>query len=263
MNVWRRELRLNRRGMLIWMVVVASVILVYLGFFPYMLDPNMVAAVEAYPEAIREMLSLSGAMLQDVNLYHGGLVMTYVVLLATIYATMLAGGLLAREADLGTAEFLYTRPVTRTRIMLGKVLAFTAIVIGLWAAGFLVSLAVGMAVARATFDVGRQALVHLAGLAASLAAGGIGFAVSPFLNRTQATTSLGVGLGMAFFLLNGLSRMTARLSCLKYLTVFHYADLAGAAAGKPSWEGMLVLLAVFGVATGLGFAFLNRKDFAA
>jgi len=260
-NVFRKELRLNRRSLIVWTLVAVTIIAVYLGFFPYMQDPDLIKALDAYPEALMKALNLNAALLGDVNQYHAGMVLGFVVLATTIFAFMFAGGLVARDADLGTADFLYTKPVTRGQLMTAKVVAFLVSVLLLWLVTFATSLVVGFLVAPDDFDVGAQAWVHVAGLMATLAAGGIAFAAAPFINRMQGTTSLGVGLGLGFFLVESVSNMTAKLDPLKYLSIYHYAGLAEAAAGDLSVTGLLVLLAVFLVATGLGYVFLNRKEF--
>ncbi|MDP2872053.1 MAG: ABC transporter permease subunit [Bacillota bacterium] len=260
-NVFRQELRLNRRSLIVWGIVTVIVIGVYLGFFPYMKDPDLIKALDAYPEAIKSALSLNAAMFGDVNRYHGGLVMLYVLLMLTIYSFMLAGGLVARDSDLGTAEFLYTKPVTRSQLMTAKVSAFLCVMLVLWTLTLAASTVVGLMVAPGEYDIGVQLWIHVAGLLASLAAGGIAFAAAPFINRMQGTTSLGIGLGLGFFMIDAVSKMTKKLDALKYLGIHHYASLGDAAAGKPWVGGMLALLAIFAVGTALGYVGLNRKEF--
>ncbi len=263
MNILRRELRLNRRSFFIWASVMVIFIGIYLGFFPYMQDPDMVAALEAYPETLKAAFAMSPATFQDVNQYHGGLVMAYGLLLATIYSLMLAGGLVARDADVGTAEFLYTKPVTRNQIMWAKVSAFLLIIVLLWIVAFAASTVVGLAVVGDEFSLGTQSVVHLAGLLATMAAGGVAFSIAPFINQAQTTTSLGVGIGLVFFLVDAVSKMTDRLDALKYVTIQYYADLQATAAGEPFVTGLLFLFFIFVLGTGLGFLFLNRKEFTA
>jgi ABC-2 type transport system permease protein len=260
-NVFRKEFRLIRRSLVIWTTVGVLVILVYLGFFPYVRDPDMALAIEAYPEALKAAFNINAAVLGDVNLYHG-LVMAYVLLLSSIYALMLAGGLVARDADLGTAEFLYTKPVTRRQIMGAKVAAFLAALLVLWVITFSASVVVGLVVGEGRFDLGAQLMVHLSGFLATMAAGGLAFAAAPLINQTQATTSLGAGIGLGSFVVSALSKMSDKLAPLKYLTIQHYAALDSAAAGEPFTGGMAVLAVVFVAATAVGYILVERKQFA-
>lgn len=260
-NILVQELRLSRRSLIIWSVVVLFTITIYLGFFPYMQDPDLLRAMESYPDSIRSAFNLSVATFADVNLYHGGLVMSYVLLLASIYAMMFAGSLIAREPDLGTAEFLYTRPIPRHQVMLSKVFAFVLAILMLWLLTLLASLVVGLAVAGDSLNLQAQLLVHVAGLLASLAAGGIAFAVAPRLHQLQSTTSFGVALGLGLFLVNSLSNMTDTLAPLGYATIYHYAGLEQAASGEPFTIGLAVLAAIFFSGTGLGLWLHGRRDF--
>ncbi|QBS38712.1 ABC transporter permease (plasmid) [Thermaerobacter sp. FW80] len=261
-HVFRTELRLARRGLFIWAGVMVGMVGVYLGLFPYVQDPVMVEALKAVPEALLRALSFTPSAIADVNSYHGISTMGYVVLLATIYGLMQAGGSVAREPDLGAVEFLYTRPVTRRAIMAAKVAAFAVLAVVLWLFIFAASMAVGLAVAKDDFDLSRQATTHLAGFVATLAAGGVAFAIAPFFQRTQTATSVAVGIGLGSFVVHALAQLSDRLNFLRYFTLQYYTALDRAAAGDPFVPGMLVLLGVFLAGSALGTLLLHRKDFA-
>ena len=261
LHVFRMELRLARRGLLIWTAVMVAVIGLYLGLFPYVQDPVMVEVLKAFPEALLRAFSFTPAAIADVNTYHGIYVMGYVVLLATIYGLMQAGGSVAREPDLGAVEFLYTRPVTRREIMAAKVAAFALLAVVLWLVILAASTAVGLAVAGDDYDISKQAATHLAGLAATLAAGGVAFATAPFFQRTQTATSVAVGIGLGSFVIHALGQLSDRLNFLRYFTLQYYTALDRAAAGDPFVPGLLVLLGVFLAGAVLGTLILHRKDF--
>jgi len=264
LNISLTEIRLNKRSLLIWTIVVVIVILIYLSSYTFMEEMNVVEMIEGYPEIFTTGLGMGPEMFGDVNAYHGGLVMLYGLLLASIYAMMLAGGMVTRDPDIGTVEFLYTRPLTRTAVMLSKVLSFLLMMIFLWVVAYLVSAALGWGwVAPDEFDLRAQFMVHLMGLLACLAAGGVAFALAPLFNRVQGTTSVAIGLGFAFFIFNSLGNMFEQLGFLKYNSIHYYADLTGAASGEAFITGLIVLPVVFVVGVAIGILLLNRKDFAA
>lgn len=262
LNIIFTEIRLNKRSLLIWTAVLAIVILIYLSSFTFMEEMNLVEMIEGYPDIFTTGLGMGPEMFGDVNVYHGGLVMLYGLLLASIYAMMLAGSMVSRDSDLGTVEFLYTRPLTRTTILLSKVLSFLIMMLFLWVVAYLFSAIIGRFwVAPNEFDLGAQLLAHLMGLLACLAAGGVAFAVAPLINRVQGTTSVAIGLGFAFFIFNSLGNMYDPLRFVKYLSISHYADLSGASSGQVSVAGLIILPLVFLAGVAIGTALLNRKDF--
>ncbi|QIA27739.1 ABC transporter permease subunit [Thermaerobacter sp. PB12/4term] len=262
LHVARMELRLARRALLIWTAVLVGVVALYLSLFESIQEPVMVEALKAMPESLLKAFSFTPAMIADVNSYYGVYIMGYLVLLATIYGLMHAGGSVAREPDLGAVEFLYTRPVTRRQVTVAKIAAFVVAAVVLWVAILAVSTLVGWAVAGDAYDLGRQRWTHLAGFCATLAAGGAGFVLAPFFPRAQTAISAGVGVGLASFVLHALSQLADRLRPIGYLSLQRYAALDRAAAGDPDVGGLLVLVAVFLVGSLAGTMILERKDFS-
>jgi ABC-2 type transport system permease protein len=260
-NIFRAELTFNRRSFLIWAGIIILMLAVYLPFFPYMDSPDYAKLLEGFPDSIKDAMNLSDITFSDINYYYADMVMQYILLLASIYAAMLAGCLISREADLNTAEFLFTRPITRNRIALSKATVLLLLVTLLWVVLYVVAVALGSLTAPGDFDVISQLLVHLSGLLATLATGGIAFAVAPFINTVQGTTSLGVGLGFGFFIIATLSKMTSKLAFLKYFNIYYYAGLREAVSREPFTAGLLVLLSVFLLGVALSIFFLNRKEF--
>ena len=260
-NITATEITLNQRGLLIWTIVVSLLILVCLGSFGFMVEAGFVEIIADLPELITSGLGLDPQIFADVNLYHAGLVMLYGLLLTSIYAMMLAGKMVSKEVDLGTVEFLYTKPVTRTAVLISKALSFLVLLTILWIAIYLVSTALGIFwVAPGMYDPEAQFIAHLAGYFACLASGGLAFALAPLYNRIRATTLLAIGLGFAFFLFNSLASMYEGLDFLKYLSIYYYADMTGAANGEPFLAGMIVLPAVFVAGVIIGAVLLNRRE---
>ena len=261
-NIVTAEVSLNQRSLLIWAFIVIIVVLVYLGSFSFINNLGIVEMIEEYPEVLITVLGMTPDRFTDVNRYHGGLVMLYVLLLASIYAMMLAGGMVTRDVDLCTVEFLYTRPVSRSVIFLSKALAFLITMTLFWIVIYLASTAMGIFwVAPGQFDISAQFTAHLMGYLACLAAGGTVLALAPFFNRSQTTTSLAIGLGFAFFLLNSLAAIYEQLYFLKYLSIHYYADMGGAAVNDPFELGMIVLPAVFVVGVATGSLLIRWKNF--
>lgn len=262
-NIVYTEIGLHQRGLAFWTAIICFFTLLYLGSFSYMAELDITVMLEEYPPLLTTGLGMTPELFSDVNLYHGGLVMLYNLFVAVIYAMILAGTMLVRDWDLGTVEFLYTRPVTRLTILLSKGLAFLVLVALQWIIIYLVGVALGLLwVAPGQFNVAVQFYVHLAGFLASLAAGGLAFALAPLFERMATATGAAVALGMLFFMINGLASLYEKLAFLRYLGVYHYASLTGAAAGEPNTAGLLLLAVYFLAGLALAAHSLNNKEFS-
>ncbi len=263
-NICRAEIRMNMRSYITWTAIMLAVVFIYLGSYAWIEELSFDELMEGYPDMFTTGLGISPDAFGDVNRYWGSMLGFLGMLISSIYAMMLAGGLISRDPDLGTVEFLYTRPVKRSKIMLSKVAVFFLFITDLWLIVYIASIAVGMLYAApGEFDPAVQGWVHLAGYLASLGAGGIAFAAAPFFDRVQSSTSLAIGLGLGFFMFNMVSNLVDSLGFLKYLSIHHYADVQGASAGEPFTVGLITLLGIFLAGTLIGVHFLNRKEFDA
>lgn len=263
-NTFSTEINLNRRGLVAWSLAVSALIVVYLGSYSFIVSLGVVELLEFLPEAITTALGLGPETFRDVNTFHGSQVLLYVLLPASIYAMRLASSLVTRDIDLGTVEFLYTRPLMRRTIFLSKAVAFLVMMTLLWIVAYLVSSAVGVLwVAPGEFDLFNQFTAHLKGYLACLAAGGIAFSFSPFLDRVQSSRTLALILGLAFFVLNSLSKVFNQLDFLKFFSIYYYADTGGAASGDLFIAGAVVCAVLFAAGSLTGAFLMDRKDFIA
>jgi ABC-2 type transport system permease protein len=260
-NVIRKELRLGRRFFLIWGGVIIFILALYMPFFPYMQSPDYSKIFEGLPEEFLEAFNIRNIVFQDINYYYATLIMQYLLMLSAIFSATMAGRLISRESDLNTAEFLFTRPLTRINIMASKVAVFMMVNVLLWILLYALAVALGHATDPGEIDLKGQFFVHLSGFVAILAVGGIAFAAAPFINTVQGSTSLGIGLGLGFFLIDAMSKLTEKLSFLKYFNIYFYASFEDAVIGELYLSGLLLLLFVFILGTALGFFFLHRKEF--
>ncbi len=263
-NICRAEIRMNLRSFIIWTAIMLAVVFVYLGAYAWLEDLALDELIEGYPDIFTVGLDMTPEAFMDVNRYWGTMLGFLGFLIGSIYAMMLAGGLISRDPDLGTVEFLYTRPVKRSRIMMSRVTVFFLMMTALWIIIYIASITVGLLwAAPEELDPVVQGWLHLAGYLAALAAGGIAFAAAPFFDRVQGTTSLAIGLGMAFLVFNMVSKLADPLLFLRYLSLHYYADMGGAAAGEPFTGGLFTLVGIFVAGTLAGVHLLNRKEFDA
>ena len=127
MNIFNFEFKRLLKGNIIWALVCSVLIVMFMLFFPSMKEMGMQELVgsklESLPEAFLEAFNISGATdfsnISDFSAY----VLQYIVMAGGIYAAILGVSSLAKEESEGTVEFLYSKPVTRSRIVTAKILA--------------------------------------------------------------------------------------------------------------------------------------------
>lgn len=123
--IYRMEMRRNLKSFIIWAGSICGILFFGMLFYPAITADGLLTQMESMFEnpMMKGVLSVFGADISTLGNLMGFYVTynsIYNVLLACIFASVLAGNLLAKEEAEKTAEFLFTRPVSRTFIFLSK-----------------------------------------------------------------------------------------------------------------------------------------------
>ena len=261
MAIFLHELRLNKTALIIWSCAISFMLGICIIIYPEMSSQmGDISAMFADMGAFSDAFGMDQLNFGEFMGYFGVECGNVLGLGGALFAAILGASALSKEEKDGTAEFLLTHPVSRTRIITGKLLSaafqvclLNTVVIAVTA---LCIVAVGVEAEAATL-----ALVFLAYLILQLEIMAVTFGISAFLRRG----ALGAGLGLVFgmYFLNILANLTEDLKFIKYITPFGYAD---GAYIIPEEALDLKYLAVGLVITALGItaAYWNytKKDIA-
>lgn len=259
MTILKHELKRGKAALLIWAAAISFMLAICVVIYP-----EMSAQMGEIGEMFAEMGSFSAAFGMDtVNFgefigFFGVECGNVLGLGGAFFAALLGVSALAKEEKEHTAEFLLTHPISRTRIIAGKLCAVVAqmAILNLIAAAVAAAaiLAIGEEAPVKTF-----ALLFLAYFLMQLEVAAITFGISAFLNRG----GLGIGLGLAavFYFLNIIANLTEEARVLKYFTPFGYAEGADIIENQALDGGYLSVGIAFGV-VGVALAFwrYRKKD---
>ncbi|MFJ7725922.1 ABC transporter permease subunit [Neobacillus sp. NPDC097160] len=131
MNIFLHELKAYRKSTIIWSFSLVLIIVLFMSFYPSFAKDaeGFKKIMEGYPEAIRNALGFSlGNFFTIVGFYCFPL--SFITLCGAIQAMNLGTSIVSKEVREKTADFLLTKPVTRTTVLTAKlVAAFSSIVI--------------------------------------------------------------------------------------------------------------------------------------
>lgn len=248
MTIVKHELRQGRKALALWTGAIGCLLMVCVFLFP-----EMKGEMNTVGDVFASMGSFTAAFGMD-RLNFGTLIGFYAIecgnvlgLGGALYASLLGIAALSKEEKDRTAEFLLTHPVSRTRVITGKLAAAAAEIAAM--NGIILGLSLlSMAAIGEEIPWKEVLLMHLAYLILQLELMGICFGISAFLRRG----SLGIGLGLAIvmYFLNLIANMTESAGFLKYITPFGYcegADIIGEGKLDAGMIGVGVLLAAAGI----------------
>lgn len=124
MNIFKLELQNTWKSTLKWTIALGMITFMFLAFFPSMQTESMKELAGAKMEGIDPVLleALGLTQLTDftqiTNFY--GYILQYITLAIMVFITLMAVNSLIKEETEGTIEFLYSKPVSRSSILLQK-----------------------------------------------------------------------------------------------------------------------------------------------
>ncbi|MCI9486799.1 MAG: ABC transporter permease subunit [Lachnospiraceae bacterium] len=259
MTLLKHELRQGRSALCIWTAIIASM---------------TALCVLIYPE-IRDQMSAVSGMFSDMGVFSAAFGMdklnfgeflgffgvecgNILGLGGSFFAALLGAQALAKEEKDGTAEFLLTHPISRSRILLQKLSALFLQI------ALLNLVVIGVVLLSVTAigerpDPGTFPLLFLAYFLLQLETAAVCFGFSAFIRNGGA--SVGLGTAALFYFLNIVANLTKKAGFLKYVTPFGYAESADIITDRAINGRYLAVgmgLAVLGIAAA--FLRYRRKD---
>ena len=269
MNMFKFEFKRLLKGSIIWSLVCSALIVMFMLFFPSMKEMGMQELVgsklEVLPEAFLEAFNISGATdfsnISDFSAY----VLQYIIMAGGIYAAILGVSALVKEESEGTIEFLYSKPVTRNKIITAKVLA-NAVIFYI----FLIILgAITMAVSAVVKPEDIEMIdmfMDIKNLYIGMALIGyifmaIGFLISVFIKSSKKAIPIALGVFFASYILGIFSKLQDRLSGFIYFSPFDYAPPSEIIKNGFETKFIVIGLCIIFISITITYIMYNKKDF--
>ncbi|MCR3922574.1 MAG: ABC transporter permease, partial [Firmicutes bacterium] len=124
MNIFLRELKSNRRALIIWGSALAVLSFLMMAIYPsFAADAaKMEELLSAYPEGFMKAFGMDKLSLGDAMGWYALEAYLMIILFGSMYAVILSSSILAKEENEKTIEFLLAKPVTRNHVVTSKLL---------------------------------------------------------------------------------------------------------------------------------------------
>ncbi|MGL5086250.1 MAG: ABC transporter permease subunit [Clostridium sp.] len=270
MNMFKFEFRRLFRSAMVWSLVCGGLIVMFLAFFPSMQNSGMQdlmgAKLDALPSSVLEAFNIQSTTdftkISDYLAYS----VQYIGMAAGIYGAILGVSALIKEESEGTIEFLYAKPVTRSKIVTSKLLACLAI--------FCVFIVVTSSITMIIATIVKPEDVQLTKVImdTKLIFSGIGFMglifmslgflISVFIKSAKQATSIAIGVFFTTYVIGILGKMKESLKGLLYLSPSDYVTPGNILNNGFETKYMVcgVLIIIISIATT--YLVYNKKDLA-
>lgn len=225
LNIFKQEIVSHKKHLLLWSVGI--IFLIVMGM-------AKMSAYHASGESINKLFAelpkvfkaITGATGFDLSSAKGffALLFLYIAVMVAIEAVLVGTEIVSKEERDKTTEFLLTKPLTRTNILVSKILAGLVIVLVL----SLVTTASSLLIVGAYnqgVSINYEILKLMGGMVfMQLVFYSVGLAIAASSKKARSTTQIGSMIVLGAYLAFVLVGLFDSLNWLKYLTPFQYFE---------------------------------------
>jgi len=259
MNIIIRELKANLKSFLIWVVSLISIYaMASTEYSIFAADPTILEAMES----LEFIFEIMGTSLTNITSPEGylSILSIYIFLPLSIFAGLLGSNIISKEERAKTAEYLFTLPVSRSKVLVNKVIVGV-----IYSLLMDILLMVGLIVSFGRFGATESFydFIWYMGLTVfilELIFMSIGMAMSAILKQYKKSGSVTLGYMMFAFMLSMLMGMTDKLDFLKYITPFQYFPVNDLLDNKIDLFFVLLSGGIIVAGISSTFIFFKKRD---
>lgn len=261
MNIVKRELRSNLKSMIIWSVAIVLLVSVWMiEYESFAENPAIDDFMEAIPQGMLSALGMQDFTLGSLNGYIGSISL-YLYLLLGMQAILLGSSIISKEERDRTAEYLFTLPISRRKVIVGKTISAIINLVIL----NIITL-ISMILTTMSYDKGEDyysfiGITFVSIFIIQMIFLSIGMFVSSVNKRHKKSANISVGILIVTFLISSLINMVDSVDFLKYITPFKYFDTSYI-LNEMRLELTYIVISILIIVAGIGgtFIFYPKRD---
>jgi len=226
-NLFAREFRRNAFSLIIWTIILTALISVTMSVYPTFLgnQSKILGMLSLIPKEALQFKGISnfGDLLSVLGFYAVNNII-YMLVIGSVYAIVLSSNILLKEEYNKTAEYLLTRPVTRSEIFLSKLAVISINVLVLNLVTSLVGFIFIELVRKGSFSVNAFLILSIYTLLLNFLFASTGLFLSTIVKRPKPITTFSIGLVIILYFVFTISKITESMAKIGYLTPFKYVD---------------------------------------
>lgn len=258
----KKEFKCNFKTLLIWLLIIVFFLVTIFLVYPSIVKDNQDMSKmisEIFSEDMLKMFNMDIISFDTVFGWLSTEGYLFLVLLSGAYFALLGGTILLKEQSDHTIDFLYSKPISKNKILNSKLslgLIYTVIFCGIIALTNFIGLKLSN-----DFDFTKWALISLTPVFISIFFYTLSMLVSLCFKKTS--TSIGANLGIVFggYVLSMLGALSDKIEFLKYLSPFYYMDARSILTdSKIEIVNILVMIVCSIIFTASLYISYNKKE---
>jgi ABC-2 type transport system permease protein len=263
-NLFLKEMRRNLSSLVTWLIVITILITVTMSVYRTFMEnqSKVTGMLSLIPKGALQFKGISNFndLLSVLGFYAANNVI-YMMVLGSIFSIVLSSNIVLKEEYDKTAEYLLTRPITRSEIFFSKL---AVVGVNVFLLNFVTALAGFICmelVKKGPFSITSFLILSFYTLLLNLLFGSIGLFMSTLVKRAKPVTTFAIGMVLIFYFIYTLSKITESISAIGYISPFRYVDMnvVNPAYRLDIWH-LAYFLGITLLLTGLSYRIYKRKD---
>lgn len=262
MNLYLRELKSYWKAMTFWSLGIIFMVGAGIGKYSAFTSSgsmNLNELFQSMPKALFAIFGLAGIPLDTFGGFYG-MIYAYVAIMGAVFAVMIGSGILAKEERDKTAEFLMVKPITRTRILIIKLLAALTLVLIFVGVTYSLSFVTIAQVSPDDRINGELALMMLALFLVMVFYLSVSVCLAAFLKEAKKSSQLALLVMLGSYLINVAMGIVDNLEFLRILVPFQYFRVTDLLDLRLDPNYLVLTLAVSALAIGLSLVLYPKRD---
>jgi ABC-2 type transport system permease protein len=226
MNIFLHELRAYSKSTMIWTISLIIMVVLFLSIFPTFAKDaeEYQKLLEGYPEAVRKAIGLElNTVFTILGFYSYSFL--YITLCGAIQAMNLGTSIVSKETREKTADFLLTKPVTRSNILTSKLLAALTSLMITNIVFIIASNVMASQVSTEAYSSKGLFLISFSLFLIQLIFLALGLIISVIVRKIRSVLTVSLSTVFTFFIISMLSSASGD-GAKRYLSPFEYFDTA-------------------------------------
>ncbi|ARI75710.1 ABC transporter permease subunit [Halobacillus mangrovi] len=224
MNIFMHELKAYRKTTFIWTLSLMVIAVLFLSFYPSIASDmdDFTALLEGFPEPVRQAFGIQLENLGTINGFYA-YVFLYIALCGAIQGMNIGVSILSKEVREKTADFLLTKPVSRTKVLSAKLSAALVSII-LTNVFFIATVIVTASIIQTeAYSTEVMLLISLTLLFIQLIFLAVGILIAVVFPRIKSVLTVSLGTVFGFFFISMIVSIGDE-GVKRYLSPFQYFD---------------------------------------
>ena len=263
-NLFMKEMRRNAFSLIIWSLIITLLIVLTMSFYnTFLVNQSKIAGMlTIIPKGALQFKGISNFNdLMSVLGFYSANNVIYMMVLGSIFAIVLSSNILLKEEYNKTAEYLLTRPVTRSEIFVSKIAVlffYIFLLNGITSMAGFISIEL---VKKGPFSIRSFLILSTYTMLLNILFAAIGLFLSTLVKRAKPITTLCIGLVLFFYFIYTLSKISEGASNIGYLSPFRFANVN---AISPAYSldppDLAYFVGISVLLVGLSYRLYKRKD---